>query len=193
MIEKNWLTLNEEKNKEIAILLSKVFGQNVEECMCDFQLAFEKFRGMELTNSHHICPNGEPPYSHKDIEWVAARVVGVFYHIVTLCGFDFAKLLANGINRIENNMYNPENRPSNNILNLQDYSLEYVQNGVIFKNDQMNRVNVFEFEESISKALAIRSVRERLGALIMSEIEHTINEDGGNKYKVEVVIKKENF
>lgn len=191
MIEKNWLTLNEEKNKEIATLLSKVFGEDVGECMCDFQLAFEKFRGMELTNSSHIRPNGEPPYSHKDIEWVAARAVGVLYHIVTLCGFDFAKLLLNGIERIENNMYKPENRPSNNILDLQDYSLEYVQNGVIFKNDQMNRVNVFEFEESVSKALAIRSVRGKLGALIVSEIEHTINEDGGNKYKIEVVIKEE--
>nr|DAM96633.1 MAG TPA: hypothetical protein [Caudoviricetes sp.] len=44
MIEKNWLTLNEEKNEEIAILLSKVFGKDVEECMCDFQLTFDKFR-----------------------------------------------------------------------------------------------------------------------------------------------------
>ncbi|WP_281724472.1 hypothetical protein [Hoylesella shahii] len=191
MIEKNWLTLNEEKNKEIATLLSKVFGEDIEECMCDFQLTFEKFRGMKLTNSSHIRPNGEPPYSHKDIEWVAARAVGVFYHIVTLCGFDFANLLLNGIERIENNMYKPENRPSNNILNSQSYCLEYAQNGVIVKDEQTREVNVFEFEESISKALSIRSVREKLGALIMSDIEYIVNEDDGNKYKVEVVIKKE--
>nr|DAV45493.1 MAG TPA: hypothetical protein [Caudoviricetes sp.] len=191
MIEKNWLTLNEEKNKEIAILLSKVFGEDIQECMCDFQLSFEKFRGMKLANSSHIRPNGEPPYSHKDIEWVAARVVGILYHITTLCGFDFAKLLLNGIERIENNMYKPKNRPSNNILNSQSYYLEYAQNGVIVKDEQTREVNVFEFEESISKTLSIRSVREKLGALIMSDIEYIVNEDDGNRYKVEVVIKKE--
>jgi hypothetical protein len=62
---------------------------------------------------------------------------------------------------------------------------------VIFENNLAKEVNVFEFEESVSKALSVRSVRERLGALIMSDIEYIVNEDDGNKYKVEVVIRKE--
>nr|DAP15709.1 MAG TPA: hypothetical protein [Caudoviricetes sp.] len=191
MKEENWLSLNEEKKKEFAELFGKVFGENVEERMCDFQLFFEKFRGMELTNSSHIRPDGEPPYSRKDIEWIVARAVGAFYHIVTLCGFDFATLLVHSIERVRNNMYKPKERPNGGVLDCREYTLEYVQNGVIFENNLAKEVNVFEFEESVSKALSVRSVRERLGALIMSDIEYIVNEDDGNKYKVEVVIKKE--
>lgn len=188
MKENNWLTLNEEKKKEFAVLFGKTFGKDIDERMSAFQLLFDEFRTMKLVNGSYV--DGFEPYNAEQIECVAAQAVGTLYYILTLCGFDFAGLLVNCIERVKDGTYTMQSAPKEKLLNLQDYSLEYVQNGVIFKNDQMNRVNVFEFEESVSKALAIRSVRERLGALIVSEIEQHINEDGGNKYKVEVVIKK---
>ena len=183
------LSLNYEEKKDFLRLFDKTFGKDINERMSAFQLLFDKLRLIKLTNSAYTT--GSEPYNDEQIEFVAAQAVGTLYHILLLCGFDFTGLLINSIERVKDGTYTKQSVSKEKLLNFQSYILEYVQNGVIFENDLAKEVNVFEFEESVSKALSVRSVREKLGALIMSDIEYIVNEDDGNKYKVEVVIKKE--
>nr|DAV88743.1 MAG TPA: hypothetical protein [Caudoviricetes sp.] len=189
MKENKCPTFNDGAKKEIAMLLDKVFGKDIDGRMSEFQLLFDELRVMKMTNNAYLA--GSEPYNNEQIEVVAAQAVGTLYHILTLCGLDLAGLLANYIERVKDGTYTLQSAPKEKMLNFQSYELEYVQNGVIFNNNIAREVNVFEFEDGISKALSIRSVREKLGALIMSDIEYIVNEDDGNKYKVEVVIKKE--
>lgn len=191
MKETNWFDLNQERKKEFIELFGRTFGTDIDQRMSAFQLLFDEFKTMKLVNGSYS--DGFEPYNVEQIERVAAQAIGTLYHILTLCGLSFAGLLVNCIECVRNGTYTMQSAPKDKILNFQDYSLECVQNGVIFKNDLINRVNVFEFEGSVTKALPIRSVRERLGAVIVSDIEKNINADGGNRYKIEIVLKKEDF
>lgn len=187
MKEENWLSINKEKNKELIALFNKTFSKDIEERMNAFQLLYDELRGMNIANTAHE----RVLYDVGQMEFVATQAFGTIYHIMALCGFDSIESLKKYVERVKDGIYTKQLPSRNKLLDYQEYTLEYVQNGVIFENNLTKEVNVFEFEESVSKALSVRSVRERLGALIMSDIEYIVNEDDGNKYKVEVVIKKE--
>ena len=187
MKEENWLSINKEKNKELIALFNKTFSKDIEERMNAFQLLYDELRGMNIANTAHE----RVLYDVGQMEFVATQAFGTIYHIMALCGFDSIESLKKYVERVKDGIYTKQLPSRNKLLDYQEYTLEYVQNGVIFENNLAKEVNVFEFEESVSKALSVRSVRERLGSLIMSDIEYIVNEDDGNKYKVEVVIKKE--
>lgn len=193
MKETNWFDLNQERKKEFIELFGKTFGIDIDQRMSAFQLLFDEFRTMKLVNGSYS--DGFEPYNVEQIERVAAQAIGTLYHILTLCGLSFAGLLVNCIECVRNGTYTMQSAQKDKLLNLQDYSLEYVQNGVILKNDQAKEVNVFEFDKSVSNGVSNGvsndRLRERLGALIVSDIENIVNEDFGYKYKVEVVIRKE--
>lgn len=191
MKDKETLILDESMNNIIERLSNNVFGDDrvnrintLKAFVDDMKKILEVESAIETIEFNHD--------RREELEFIMSNAVGTLYQLSLLCDFNFAKLIRDYIKRVENGEYVRGDLPNvEKPLCELSYSVENVQNGVIFKNKESNVVNVFEFDENvITSANRIRRIQDMMGQRIMRDMDFSLINEKKGTYEIEVVIKK---